>query len=276
MRPNEQGLLDICVDVVFLTIRSRKAKYRSTMNKPLTLPPVYTPQALADGAASARDEARRVVGEGAETGTLVFSPAEDWMHCAVVLEPDQAATVVHQIIFVASVALADAIGSAAPAGPNCDLVWPGQIRINSGFAGGVTLDISEETDESGVPIWAVVSASVRLAPEHGVEAGERLDITCLHQEGGERVTSGKLTESFARYFLVGMDQWENDGFGPVRRQWQQRATLYTRDVIMTLGDQLIAGEFVELLESGDLLLGTRGGQETLSLEDALRIQPSFP
>ena len=49
------------------------------VNRTLALPPVYSPVPLSGAEQSARDHARALAADGAETGTLVWSPNQDWI-----------------------------------------------------------------------------------------------------------------------------------------------------------------------------------------------------
>lgn len=240
------------------------------MTENLNLPPLYDAVVLADAAADPAAYARAAGGAGAEAGLFAWRPAADRIEFAVLLRPEEDATRVMPVVLVASLALLDAVGSAGPAAVVSDLVWPAGLRINSGMAGGIALDLGP----GDVPGWAVVSAMLRKTGEPGAEGGERPDVTSLHAEGFAAMEDRALVEAFARHFLVWMDRWQEGGLAPVARHWLYRATANGADTVLMAGAELIAGTILDLDDSGGLVLDTAAGRRTLPLEAFLLAQGS--
>jgi len=236
------------------------------MTAELTLPPLYRGIVLGDGEPGARSRARALAAEGAEAGTLVWRPDADRLDCAVVLRPEEEGKKVLPVVLVGALALSDAIGAVGPPAVASDLVWPGGVGVNGGLVGGIGVDLETGAGLRRVPDWAVVAVDVRIAKERGIEGGERPDITSLEAEGFADVTAQALTEAFARYFLVWMDRWQEQGLAPILRHWLHRATARQRDTVLLLGGELIAGTVEALDEAGCLHLGTRQGKRRLTLE----------
>lgn len=235
------------------------------MTAALNLPPLYEAVILDETGGDARAHAARLAAEGGEAGLFVWRPAADRIDCAVLLRPEEDRTQVMPVVLVASLALLDAVGAAGPAAVASDLVWPAGLRINSGLAGGVSLDLG--TGDS--PEWAVVSVVLRKTGEPGAEGGERPDVTALANEGFADMADRDLVEAFARHFLVWMDRWEEQGLAPIARHWLHRATADGGDTVLMIGEELIAGAILDLDESGGLVLGTAKGRRVLPLEPGL-------
>ena len=236
------------------------------MTGELALPPLYHGVLLAGGDADARARARSLAPDGAEAGTFVWRQDADRLDCAVVLRPEEKVERVLPVVLVAALALSDAIGAVGPPAVASDLVWPGAVRVNGGLVGGIAVDLAPGAGMRDVPDWTVVAAELRIAPEPGIEGGERPDVTCLEAEGFAGVGSRALAEAFGRYLLVWMNRWEEQGLAPVSRHWLHRATAQTSETVLLLGDELIAGTIEQLDTAGGLHLETGGGRRRLTLE----------
>jgi biotin-(acetyl-CoA carboxylase) ligase len=232
----------------------------------LTLPRPYRAIVLGSGERDAPARARAMAAEGAGAGTLVWHPDPERLDCAVVLRPEETGEEVLPVVLVAALALSDAIGAVGPPAVALDLVWPGSVRVNGGLVGGIGVDLESEADLRQIPEWAVLAADVRIAAETGIEGGERPDVTSLEAEGFAGVVARALAEAFARYLLVWMDRWQEQGLAPISRHWLHRATARHRDTVLLLGGELIAGTVERLDESGCLRLETGHGPRRLTLE----------
>ena len=146
-----------------------------------------------------------------------------------------------------------------------DLVWPAGLRINSGLAGGVALDLGP----GEIPEWAVLSIALRKTGEPGAEGGEQPGVTSLCDEGFADMEDRDLVEAFARHFLVWMDRWEEQGLAPIARHWLHRAMAHGADTVLMVGAELVAGSILDLDDSGGLVLDTAAGRRTLPLEPGL-------
>lgn len=242
------------------------------MTEALSLPPLYRGLVLEGAAGGARAEACRMAAAGAEAATLLWRPDADRLDCAVVLRPEEKAAQVLPVVLVAALALSDAIGTVGPPAVATDLVWPASVRVNGGLVGGVTVDLDAGVGLQDVPAWAVVAAEIRIAPEAGIEGGERPDVTCLVAEGFAGVGARPLAEAFARHLLVWMDRWEEQDLAPIARHWLHRATARHRDTVLMLGPELIAGTVESLDDAGSLHLETAAGRRVLTLDSWWRGQ----
>ena len=235
------------------------------MTAALNLPPLYEAVILSEPGGDARAHAARLAADGGESGLFVWRPAAERIDCAVVLRPEEDVAQVMPVVLVASLALLDAVGTAGPAAVASDLVWPAGLRVNSGLAGGIALDLGPGDS----PGWAVVSATLRKTGEPGAEGGERPGVTALGDEGFADMADRDLVEAFARHFLVWMDRWEEQGLAPISRHWLHRATSGGADTVLMIGEELIAGSILDLDDSGGLVLDTAKGRRLLPLEPGL-------
>jgi biotin-(acetyl-CoA carboxylase) ligase len=238
------------------------------MTVELNLPPLFETVILTDASVNARAHAARLAADGGEAGLFVWRPAADCIDCAILLRPEEARAQVMPVVLVASLALLDGLGSAGPAAVGADLVWPAGLRVNSGLCGGIALDLGP----GDKPEWAVVVVDLRKSSTPGIEGGERPDVTTLHNEGFADMADRDLVEAFARHFLVWMDRWEEQGLAPIARHWLHCARSVSKDTVLMIGDELIAGTIEGLDDIGGLSLDTANGRRILPLEPDLLVR----
>jgi BirA family transcriptional regulator, biotin operon repressor / biotin---[acetyl-CoA-carboxylase] ligase len=225
------------------------------MRAPL-LPPPYRAERLAAGR-SAREAACAAAEAGVAEGVLLWSDRSDRLDMALVLRPDRAQGETLPVIFVAALALADALGAFAPPPAPIGFAWPDGILIDGARAGRVSLRCAPSAPEA-VPRWAVLGCDVALAAG-GAEPGRTPDRTSLADEGFEDFSAAALIEGFARHFLARLARWEAEGFGPVAGEWWRRAQIARSGAGVPIG---LDGE-------GNLRLRDDRGDRIMPLDAAL-------
>ncbi len=231
----------------------------------LSLPPLYTPVVIAGTARDARDVAEGLARDGAEAGTFVFVDRADRLDCAIVLCPDDTLAASRPAAIAAVLALSDALGAVCPAGVECDLAWPGGIRVNGGIVGGIGLSAAEAAGEDDVPAWMVAAAILHIAPGPAPAADEAAGRAWLALEGCAGAAPRDLAESFARHFLKWTDLWLESGLAPLARHWVHRATLNAPDTVVSVAGDLVAGTILGLDDSGGLILDAGGKRRVIGL-----------
>ena len=226
------------------------------MSRRPILPPLYRGAAL-DAAGDAFLEAQARARAGAGAGTLLWSARDDRFDCAVVLEPERPLAESLPVHYVALLGFGDALGALLPPAVDVTFDWPDRIAVNGGTVGGVRLAVPD-AEAAATPDWMVVGAGAALADDPtDDEPGRNPGRTTLGTEGGAGIAPVDLVEAFARHFLVWLNRWQDDGFGPVRQAWLKRAA----------GS---GGRVAGLDDSGGLLLIEDGGTRTLDLRRALQ------
>ena len=234
---------------------------------PLRLPPAYRLVAL-ETVESTNDEARRLAEEGAEEGTLVWAREQTkgrgrrgrvWLgqpgnlYFSLLLRPERPPSEAAQLGFIAALALNEAIGSVAPPMIEVEFKWPNDVLLNGRKAAGILLEA--RAGEGGLLDWLVLGVGVNVAA-HPEEAD--FPATSLRYEGAE-VTPEALLESFSRHFMAWTRRWLDDGFVPVRHAWLQHARGLGEDIRVNLPHETLEGTFLDLDETGALILGLPDG-----------------
>lgn len=159
-----------------------------------------------------------------EDGLLLWSPEPLCARVAVVLEPADPAPRTAPLALVAMVGLGDALGALVAPEIPVTFDWPDRIYLNGGLVGGVRAAIAPTTADDEVPAWMVIGCRIEVAGE-GVDPapGERPDLTSLFEEGSADISATDVIDAFARHFLLWINRWQEDGFGPVAREFMGRA-----------------------------------------------------
>ncbi|MDJ0947554.1 MAG: biotin/lipoate--protein ligase family protein [Alphaproteobacteria bacterium] len=234
------------------------------------LPPLYRLIEIADEE-DARRAACRAAAEGADPATLVWSRRRDRLTCAVVLAPDRSYQEARQVVFVAVVAVGDALGAVVPAGVDVTFEWPARVLANQGLVAEVALDVPAGTGAGDVPPWLVVSVDLAVKPGQSGDYDESdLSVTTLYEEGCIDLTPGTVLEHFARYFLSWINRWQDDGFDPVRGSWTNRLPERGAKMGVELAGDWLAGRLVALQEDGALVIDIDGESRQITLDEVRR------
>ena len=168
-------------------------------------------------------------------------------------------------LYAGVAALGDALAVHAPPELPITFDWPDAVRVNGGLVGGARLAWPRDAHEDKPPAWLVFGAMIRTFAMGEEEPGLRPLSAALEDEGFDDLGSGKLVESFARHFMVGVDAWQEQGFGAVAKNYLGRLSPES-------------GMRREIAENGDLLVRrmatSAGGPERRSLLHALA-EPSW-
>lgn len=251
--------------------------------RPPKLPPAYRLVAL-DSVTSTNDEARRLAGEGAEDGTLVWAREQtagrgrlgrDWrsppgnLYLSLVLRPERPVAEAAQLGFVAAVALCDALGSVAPPLIEVTLKWPNDVLVNDRKAAGILLETMLDTQGGLAALILGMGVNIAHYPEESAHPA-----TSLKFEGARRdLEPAELLEAFARHFLAWVNRWLEDGFEPVRRGWLNRSKAPGSAVEVRLPDRTVQGTFEDLDAAGGLRLRLADGRvERITVGDVFRLE----
>ncbi len=239
------------------------------MNETLSLPPIYTARPVEPGT-DVVDAAKDAAAAGSGAATLLYAVRPDLCECAVVLEPEQRLGEALQVSYLTMLAVNDALGSTLPAQIGVGFGWPDRILVNGALAGGITL--ASETDRTElIPAWMVVHFALDVMgdptrPDPGMVKHR----TSLMDEGSGPISVGTLIESFARYFLSWTTRWQDQGFGPVKSDWEGRAESRGQAIDLTVPGGRIAGDWVGLNDAGGLIVQTGKGRNVAPIDWILK------
>ena len=228
-----------------------------------TLPPPYRVVRLAPGR-SAFAEARAAAKAGEDEGVIFWVDRAERLEFALTLKPDRPRRETMPVIYIAALAFADALGAFAPPPSPIGFGWPGDILVDGGVVGGLSLALASSAAEA-VPAWAVLGFDLAVGAGAG-EPGHKPTRTCLAEEGFEGFSAVAQIEGFSRHFLAWLNRWDRDGLATIAAEWSRRAfTPLAPTIALPEGVATLLG----LDEAGDLRVRQNGCECTLSLEVAL-------
>ena len=238
------------------------------------LPPLLSGRRIIPGQ-SVRDAAVA----GARAGSLgacdvLWDGDPTRVDIAIVLEPDVDLRQAAQMLPLAMVAVGDCIGAMAPPQVGVVFRWPNTIAVNGGRVGQIQV-IADDVMPDAVPRWLVASLELQMRRNSdAAEPGQTPDTTSLADEGCEELTNLDIMGAFARHFMAWLHIWQDEGFGPLRQAWLERADGKDEPEKLT-PEQVDAVTVVGMDEDGNLLVhGSSTVPTELPLLDAISVQPS--
>ncbi|WP_375457779.1 biotin/lipoate--protein ligase family protein [uncultured Enterovirga sp.] len=204
------------------------------------LPPAFSLVRIAGGTGAFEQACRLAGQEGA--GTFVWSPGEEVLDLAVILEPDEPLRTARRAFFIGMTAILDALGSVAPPEKPLSVDWPGTIRFDGARLGGGRLAWPDACAEDHIPDWLVFSAALIASKDRAGEPGLTPGSTSLDEEGFGPEERDRLAEAFARHLLRGFVLWREDGFEAAAASYLARLSGDGRTMIDRSGHVRSAGD----------------------------------
>ena len=229
---------------------------------------------------STNDEAKRLAGEGAAEGTVVWARRQTlgrgrqertWMsplgnlYCSIILRPSAPADRVATLGFAASLAVAEAIEPAAPA-TRAMLKWPNDVLLDGRKVAGILLEADEKAG------WLVVGCGINLA--HFPE-GVPFPAISIVAATGFQIAAEDALAAFCGQFDLWYRHWTAEGFAPVREAWLARAHPAGTALSVRLPTATRNGTFENLDSDGVLLLrGDDGALHRIAAGDVYFAPPA--
>lgn len=227
-------------------------------------PPLFDGRAVADDPFEAAVDAAQ---QGCDAGLLLYRPADAAIDAALVLAPEVPLEQAAAMLLVAGNGFADALGALAPPEIALHIEWPGLFRVEGARCGRVRAAVSD-CGSGDIPRWLVVDLSVPLAAKTGAEPGEHPDVTSLQAEG-ILVSADELLGAWARHTMSWIARWEDEGMGPVHRDWTGRAWGLGGPATVATPAQTHTGTFQGLDERGGILLKGDAGTGVVPLTEVI-------
>lgn len=219
---------------------------------------------------STNDEVRRLAQEGAAHGTVVHADeqksgrgrlARAWhsppgnLYMSVLLRLDLPPARLAELSFAAAVAVAETVAALVPDRLDIVVKWPNDVLVDGGKIAGILLE-----NLDGVTILGI-GLNVLLAPS-SVGYKTATIVGC----GGIATVDGArdlLLHELERLIT----HWLDQGFGPIRQAWLDRSYKPGTALRVTIGGQVIGGNFAGMAEDGALLLDTADGPRRVVVGD---------
>src|SRR4051812_13408368 len=227
-----------------------------------------------DRIGSTNDEAKDLARAGAAEGTLVWAGEQTagrgrrgrvWssppgnLYLSLIVRPSVPPPRAAQLGFVASVALAEGIGALC--GPSLDIgcKWPNDILIAGRKLAGILLE-SEISDGEATDFVVIGSGANLISRPDEAE----YKATSLAEQGFPDIGPELLLPAYIRRFDFWMRIWRAEGFAPIRQAWLARAAGLGAEIRVRLEHATLFGRFLDLDESGSLVIDTVEGSRRIA------------
>lgn len=221
---------------------------------------------------STNEEAKRLAGGGASHGAVIWAKRQtdgrgrmgrEWvssegnLFVSVLLSPDCALEQCSQLSFVAALAAYHTVKPIIPDDGDVTCKWPNDILFEGKKLGGILLESFTTMKEDGQDKqWVVVGVGINIDsyPEE-----TSFPATCLRASGVEIVSAKIVLSRFVYNFIHAYDDWRNDGFDVIQKEWMDCAYRLGHATEVAVGDEHISGAFQGIDGSGRMLIQLSDG-----------------
>lgn len=203
---------------------------------------------------------RQTAGRG-RRGRVWESPVGNLM-TTLYLPQQFSSTQAGQVAFVAGLALESTVRALLGETASVTLKWPNDVLVNGKKASGILL---ESTMRDAKIDWMAVGLGLNLAhhPDN-----TPYPATHLQAEGAGAVSNLEALSILANAFDTVFRQWQSTGFASILLAWRQVAHGLGGPIVARLENHAIEGIFLDINESGALLLkDAEGTTHTIDAAD---------
>ena len=184
------------------------------------------------------------------------SPPGRNLYISFILRPRLAPAESVKITLLTAVALADTLKEHVPRAPR--IKWPNDVLLGGLKVAGV---LSELACESERTLFVIVGIGVNLNYPRALMPPEiRERATSVMEEAGAAMDRVRVTRSLVRHMENRYIEFEEHGFAPIARCWNDYARMEGRRVLAHTPDGERAGRVRKLDGSGFLVLDCGGGR----------------
>ncbi len=221
---------------------------------------------------STNSEAKRLAEGGASHGAFIWAKTQtqgrgrysrEWvssegnLFVSVLLSPEAPLPEIHQLSFVASLAIVEALTPLIPQGEKLRCKWPNDLLLNGKKLGGILLESFETLEATGPKRWVVIGIGVNI--DHCPEELEN-PATYLKEAGVEIISAKIVLSRFIHHFIECYGVWQEKGFTTIRKSWLKHCEGLGREVKVSLPQETIYGIFHALDAQGNLTLKLSNGK----------------
>jgi BirA family biotin operon repressor/biotin-[acetyl-CoA-carboxylase] ligase len=184
-------------------------------------------------------------------GRVWASPGGVNLYCSVVLRPAIMPHEAPQLTFLSAVAAARAIEMTTNLNP--EIKWPNDLLISGKKVAGLLNEMSAETDGINFVILGI-GINLNMTGDQFPD-DLRHPATSVFLESGTRVDRSRFTSTMLNELDMLYRDFLEQGFGPVREEWQRRCNANGRRIVVSdSGSEISEGDFAGIDIDGALLL----------------------
>ena len=197
---------------------------------------------------------RQSAGKG-RLGREWFSPAGGiWL--SIILYPQLPPSYIPRITLMTAVAVVKAIKMCVQIEPQ--IKWPNDILINEKKVCGILTEMSAELD---IIHWIVVGIGINANIDHR-EFPEDIqeNAISLKEFLGKEILRVKMVQIFLQEFEKYYEGLKRREFSSILKEWKLYSHTLGKKTKVDIGERIIAGEAIDINESGALILKKEDGE----------------
>lgn len=167
-----------------------------------------------------------------------------------------------QLSFVTALAVRDTVADILQTTEAVTCKWPNDILVRGRKISGILLETAGQGAETPSHVIIGIGINVAHHPEN-----PHYPATDLRQELGHDIdvlqVQARLVQSMAHW----IDCWKNHGFSRIRTAWKENAKGLGQQIIVRLPEEELHGRFMDLDDSGALILEFDGERRHITAGD---------
>lgn len=168
-----------------------------------------------------------------------------------------------QLSFVTALAVRDVIADILRTNELVTCKWPNDILVGGKKISGILLETAPPSHVViGIGINVIHHPEVALYP-----ATNLTDESGLANEGGQDITTTIVFERLVHAMSHWISIWQDHGFFHIRKAWRKNAHGLRQEITVRLPHEEITGRFIDLDESGALILEFEGERRHITAGD---------
>jgi len=172
-----------------------------------------------------------------------------------------------QLSFVAALAVRDVVVDILQAPDIVHCKWPNDVLLGGKKVSGILLETAGKG--SAAPSHVIIGIGINVA--HHPEQVQ-YPTTDLQSELGQKIDVEKIDVAIVLERLIhSMDhwilRWKERGFSVIRQAWKDSSHGMGQEIIVRLPDETLKGRFVDLDETGALILEFEGKRRHITAGD---------
>jgi BirA family biotin operon repressor/biotin-[acetyl-CoA-carboxylase] ligase len=172
---------------------------------------------------------------------------------SAILRPDVPPARAAEVTLLAAVALAQTLDEA---GAEAAIKWPNDVQLRGKKVGGILTELSADTERVHFLVLGM-GVNLNAGPEDLPPEVAEL-ATSLRLARGQRVPRALFTAALWTRLEAWLDRWTDEGFGPVRAAWRERASTLGQQVVVRGEGAELTGVAEDIDDSGALLVRCEG------------------
>ncbi len=167
-----------------------------------------------------------------------------------------------QLSFVTALAVRDVVADILQAPDIARCKWPNDVLIGGKKIAGILLETAGQGGKAPSHVIIGIGLNVAHHPENA-----QYPATDLKSVLGREIEASLVLERLIHTMDFWICRWKNHGFSVIRQAWKSSAQGIGQEIIVRLPDEEIKGRFVDLDETGALILEFDGKRRHITAGD---------